>query len=711
MIVAFILGLLTSMFQWVVNLVLHWLGVILPFVVIIILVVVVINRLTRPPPVEHLIDYNNVSLPTGDGDYSRVSAFCKDGKLVGIPAFGTCYNLHHCLQRGFHSSNNGPCLGYRPTPKAPYVWISYGKVIERAANFGAGLSNLGVETNDEVRVGINSANRVEWIIAEHGAWGYSRAVVPLYDTLGPNACSYIIDHANIQTVVCDKVAKGLDIIKGIADNGIKGFKLLVVMDGPVTEELESAAAAVGGKVVLFADVEQLGVENPKPAVDPPSDALAFVMYTSGTTGNPKGAMITHGQFLCMINSVCKMIVDVIRPSSDDSIISYLPLAHGYEQGVSNALLAIGLKVGFFSGDIRNLTDDIMALQPTLFPAVPRVLNRIYDSVMKKASTGNPLMKIILDWAIKRKYREVRKGIARSTSFWDYVAFRPIQKGLGGKVRAIITGSAPLDSKVMQFMRCATGAYVLEGYGQTESSAVLSLQLPGEFEPGQVGGPLSCCKVKLVDVPEMDYYAKDGFGEICCKGGNVFKGYLNDPEKTAEAIDPDGWLHTGDIGTWAPNGSLKIIDRKKNIFKLAQGEYIAPEKIEAIYGRCPYINQIMVHGESLKSCLVSLIVPDERNLMKWALKQGLISEDGAGNKSATFEEVVAMERANKMILDDCVNLGKKAGLKSFEQHKDVCLLSDMWTMENNLLTPTQKVKRPALVKVFATEIAEMYKGLF
>jgi len=705
------ISILMSPFNWLLNLVLHWLGVILPFVFLIILVVFVINRLTRPPPIEHLIDFNNVSVPTGDGDYSRISAFCKDGKLDGIPAFGTCHNLHHCLQRGFHSSNNGPCLGYRPTPKSPYVWISYGKVLERATNFGAGLSALGYGTNDDVRVGINSANRVEWILAEHGCWGYSRTVVPLYDTLGPNACSYIMDHANIEAVVCDKVAKGLEIIKGVQDNDVKCFKLLIVMDGPLTSEIRTAAAAINVGVTLFADVEQLGLENPTPPVDPSSDSLAFVMYTSGTTGNPKGAMITHGQFLSMINSVCKMIVDVIKPGPDDSIISYLPLAHGYEQGVSNALLAIGLKVGFFSGDIRNLTDDIMTLRPTLFPAVPRVLNRIYDSVMKKASTGNPLMKMILDWAIRRKYREVRKGIARSTSFWDYVAFRPIQRGLGGRVRAIITGSAPLDAKVMQFMRCATGAYVMEGYGQTESSAVLSLQFPGEYEPNQVGGPLTCCKVKLVDVPEMDYYAKDGFGEICCKGGNVFRGYLNDPEKTAEAIDADGWLHTGDIGTWAKNGSLKIIDRKKNIFKLAQGEYIAPEKIEAIYGRSPYINQIMVHGESLMSCLISLIVPDERNIMKWAVKQGLISENSEGERSATFEEVVALEEAKKMILEDCVKLGKKAGLKSFEQHKDVLLLSDMWTMENNLLTPTQKVKRPALVKKFKQEIADMYKNLF
>jgi len=485
------------------------------------------------------------------------------------------------------------------------------------------------------------------------------------------------------------------------------------MDGPLTAELKAAAAAAGGEVILFADVEQLGVENPTPTIEPAPENLAFVMYTSGTTGNPKGVMLTHGQFLSMINSVCNMILKVIKPGPDDSIISYLPLAHGYEQGVSNALLALGCKIGFFSGDIRNLTDDMMHLRPTFFPAVPRVLNRIYDGVMKKASTGNPLMKIILDWAIKRKYREVRKGIARSTSFWDYVAFRPIQRGLGGRVRTIMTGSAPLDSKVMEFIRCATGAYVMEGYGQTESSAVLSLQLPGEYEPNQVGGPLSCCKVKLADVPEMNYFAKDGFGEICCWGGNVFRGYLNDPEKTAEAIDEDGWLHTGDIGTWAKNGGLKIIDRKKNIFKLAQGEYIAPEKIEAIYGRSPYINQIMVHGESLMSCLVSLIVPDERNLMKWAVKQGLSAAEGnaEGAPTKSFAEIVALEEAKKMILEDCVKLGKKAGLKSFEQHRDVLLLSEMWTMETNLLTPTLKVKRPALVKLFKEEIAAMYKNLF
>lgn len=700
------MGIMTGLFESVWSLLLAWINFVLPLVLGGVLIVVVINRLTRPPPVKHLIDFDNVSIPTGDGDLSRISALCKNGELVGLPAFGSCQNLHHCLQRGVHVSNNGPCLGYRPTPTAKYVWISYGKVLERAGNFGSGLSCLGIPTEEAATIGINAGNRPEWIIAEHGCWKYSRCVVPLYDTLGPDACSYIIKHANISTVVCDKVAKAMEIVTGSVSQQVTCFKHIIIMDGPITDELRTKAEGAGIQVHLFADVEQMGVENPKPAVDPTPEDLAFVMYTSGTTGSPKGAMITHGQFLTMIHAI-STVFTVFEPTPADSIISYLPLAHGYEQGTNLALMAHGIQIGFFNGDIRRLTDDLLTLRPTMFPAVPRVLNRIYDGVMKKASMGNSLIKIILDWAIKRKYREVKKGIARCTSFWDYVAFKPIQNGLGGRVRAIVTGSAPLDFKVMQFMRCATGAYVMEGYGQTESSAVMAIQYPGEYQVNQVGGPLACCKIKLVDVPEMDYYAADGFGEICCKGGNVFKGYLNDPEKTSEALDEEGWLHTGDIGTWAPNGSLKIIDRKKNIFKLAQGEYIAPEKIEAVYARCPYINQIMVHGESLMSCLICLIVPDERNLMKWAQKQELVGEDGSG---MTFAEVIKEPAVKKVILDSILQLGKKAGLKSFEQVKDILLLDDLWTIENELLTPTLKVKRPVLRKKFQATIDEMYKSL-
>lgn len=253
-----------------------------------------------------------------------------------------------------------------------------------------------------------------------------------------------------------------------------------------------------------------------------------------------------------------------------------------------------------------------------------------------------------------------------------------------------------------FLRCCAGCPVLEGYGQTECSAICSLQLPGDGDIGNVGPPLRCNYIKLVDVPDMNYMAKDGKGEVCVKGYNVFKGYYKDPEKTKEAMDEDGWLHSGDVGQWMPNGCLKIIDRKKNIFKLAQGEYIAPEKIENIYVRSPLVAQVYIHGDSLKSSLVAIIVPDPETVPGFAKEKFNLAEDMA--------EICKNADIKKAILEDITAVGKKAGLASFEQAKDIYLHPELFSVENELLTPTFKAKRNELKVYFKSQIEEMYKDL-
>ncbi|XP_015775908.1 PREDICTED: long-chain-fatty-acid--CoA ligase 1-like [Acropora digitifera] len=294
-----------------------------------------------------------------------------------------------------------------------------------------------------------------------------------------------------------------------------------------------------------------------------------------------------------------------------------------------------------------------------------------------------------------------RNIVRKDSMWDYLVFRKIQNSLGGRVRFLISGSAPLRDDVMVFLRCALGCQVFEGYGQTETTAAASLQLIGDQTFGHVGPPLPCNKIKLVDVPEMGYYAKDGKGEICVYGPNVFKGYLYNEEKTKETIDEDGWLHSGDIGEWLPSGTLKVIDRKKNIFKLSQGEYIAPEKIENIYTQCSMVHQVFVHGDSKKSNLVAVVVPEPDPVQKWADENSV-----QGDISSLCDE----EKLIKAILDQMVAEGKKEKLKSFEQVKAISLTPEMWTVENNLLTPTQKLKRPILKTMFAKTFEELYSTL-
>jgi len=235
----------------------------------------------------------------------------------------------------------------------------------------------------------------------------------------------------------------------------------------------------------------------------------------------------------------------------------------------------------------------------------------------------------------------------------------------------------------------------------ECVAPATLTVQGDSTPDHVGPPIPCCAIKLVDVPEMNYYAVSGQGEICIKGTNVFMGYFKEPERTKETLDEEGWLHTGDVGTFLSNGTLKIIDRKKHIFKLSQGEYIAPEKIENEYLKSQYVAQIYVYGESLKSCVIAVVVPDVENVKYYAAEHQI---------PGTLSVLSNLPEIKSLILNDITELGKKAGLKSFEQVKDIYLHPDVFSVQNGLLTPTLKSKRPELRTYFKPQLEDMYSKL-
>ncbi|NWH66363.1 ACSL6 ligase, partial [Geococcyx californianus] len=319
-------------------------------------------------------------------------------------------------------------------------------------------------------------------------------------------------------------------------------------------------------------------------------------------------------------------------------------------------------------------------------------------IFSQADTS--LKRWILEFAAKRKKAEVRNGIIRNDSLWDKLFFNKIQPGkaspCGMCARAPLpAGLAPRAVQQKGILR------VYEGYGQTECTAGCTFTTPGDWTSGHVGAPLPCNLIRLKDVEELNYFASKGEGEICVKGPNVFKGYLKDEEKTTEALDQEGWLHTGDIGKWLPNGTLKIIDRKKHIFKLAQGEYIAPEKIENIYIRSDPVAQIYVHGDSLQAFLVGIVVPDSEVMPGWAKKRGF---DG------TFAELCKNKELQQAIMADMVRLGKESGLHSFEQVKAIYIHSDMFSVQNGLLTPTLKAKRPELRDYFRKQIEELYSSI-
>ncbi|KHN80047.1 Long-chain-fatty-acid--CoA ligase 5 [Toxocara canis] len=617
------------------------------------------------PKLKKLMDIKRQTKILKDG--SRVAA-CLENDRLQSRNFDDSLTILQAVQRGLRVSNNGPMLAYRKQKSdgtKPYVWLTY----------------------------------KEWIIGELAAYHYSNIVVSLYDTLGPDTRTFIINQTGTKIVICDDEQK----LKSLIDEAPKlpSLKHIIVIES-YSEELQQMAENVGITLHRFHEVEEMGQQlMPKPTRQPPTpEDLSTVCYTSGTTGMPKGVMLTHANVIAA--TTCLRFIVNVDVNTEDVMISYLPLAHMYERMLECACFQVGGRVGYFSGDIRTLADDAKQLRPTVFPLVPRVLNRIYDKIMSEVNKSL-IKRFLFAVALAYKTSELRRGILRTDSFFDKIVFKKIRDQLGGRVRFMTTGSAPIAPDVLTFARAAFGCIVIEGYGQTECVAACSNGLEADFDAGHVGIPILCNAVKLFDVPELNYYAKDQVGEVCIRGNNVFKGYYKNEKATEETLDENGWLHSGDIGRWTENGTLKIIDRKKHIFKLQQGEYIAPDKIENVYAHSAFVAQSFIYGESLKTCLVGIIVPDEEELQKLASSQPDL--DGA-----TFEELCRNQTVKKLILADLIKTGKKQGLLPFEQVKDIYVTSERFTMENDLLTPTLKNKRPNLKRHFQTHIQQMYSQL-
>uniref|UniRef100_A0A8C8ED99 Arachidonate--CoA ligase n=1 Tax=Otus sunia TaxID=257818 RepID=A0A8C8ED99_9STRI len=643
--------------------------------------------ISRPKPVLPPVDLNKQSVGIEGG--ARRGALLTDNNLLSY-YFEDGKTLYEVFQRGLHASGNGSCLGYRK-PNQPYQWLTYKQVLDRAQYLGSGLLQKGCKPSPNQFIGIFAQNRPEWIISEYACYTYSMVAVPLYDTLGPEAIVYIVNKADISIVICDKPEKAQTLLENCEQEKTPCLKTIILMD-LFDKELKDRGAEVG--VEILALQEELGRNNIREPVVKPQLTLLDL-----SKGNPKGAMLTHQNVVANAAAFLRSTENTFECTSSDITMSYLPLAHMFERVVQTVVYSCGAKVGFFQGDIKLLTDDMKTLKPTLFPVVPRLLNRIYDKIQSGAKS--PVKRCLLNFAVIMKMAEIKQGIIRNDSIWDQLIFKKVQETMGGRVRIMVTGAAPISPSVLTFLRAALGCQIFEAYGQTECSAGCTFSMPGDWTTGHVGAPLACNIIKLDDVEEMNYFSSNNEGEVCIKGPNVFKGYLKDPEKTAEAIDKDGWLHTGDIGKWLPNGTLKIIDRKKNIFKLAQGEYIAPEKIENVYIRSAPVAQVFVHGESLRSFLIGIVVPDPETLPEFAAKLGV---------KGSYEDVCKNPAVKKAILEDMIRLGREAGLKSFEQVKDLYIHTEMFSVENGLLTPTLKAKRAELVKLFQKQIESLYSSM-
>uniref|UniRef100_A0A673AW25 Arachidonate--CoA ligase n=1 Tax=Sphaeramia orbicularis TaxID=375764 RepID=A0A673AW25_9TELE len=635
---------------------------------------------TRPRPMRPPCDLQAQSVAVNGEPSCRRSALLEDDSLLEF-YYQDTRTAYDMFQRGLRiAGDDGPCLGYRK-PGQPYQWISYTEVAEQAQVLGSGLLAKGCQPNPNQFVGIFAQNRPEWIISELACYTYSMAVVPLYETLGLEAMVHILNLAEISLVICDREEKAASLLEN-KEKGVTPKLSCLVVFNDFSDAFLERAKNCGVEVLTLAQLMVRHCCN-----------VLFIL-----PGKPKGAMITHGNIASNTSSVIKILEVCLHFHLLDVSISYLPLAHMFERMIQVvSMFCHGARVGFYQGDISLLMDDIKTLKPTFFPVVPRLLNRIYDKIL--GSVTSPLRRALLHYAVRRKQAELSSGVVRNNSLWDKLVFNRIQANLGGNLRFALTASAPISPTVLSFLRATLGCLIFEGYGQTECTAGCTFSMPGDWSAGHVGAPLPCAMVKVVDIPDMNYYAKNGEGEICIQGPSVFRGYLKDPERTAEALDSDGWLHSGDVGQWLPNGTLRIIDRKKHIFKLSQGEYIAPEKIENVYMRCVPVLQVFVHGDSLQSYLIGIVVPDPEVFVDWAKERGFVG---------SYEELCQNPDLKIAVLEDMKSVGKEAGLKSFEQVKDIYLHSETFSIANGLLTPTLKSRRADIRRVFQEQISNMYR---
>lgn len=473
------------------------------------------------------------------------------------------------------------------------------------------------------------------------------------------------------------------------------------------------AGSLGILLLDQVEMEQWGVQPgnfitpgpPKGEEQLDIDRIVTISYTSGTTGNPKGVILTNWNMTSATVSN-SLGVSPFFEKEGWKFFSYLPLSHVYERFLQVLVIYGNGIICLTTGNTLQLLEDAQIFKPNFFPGVPRVWNRINAAVMIQMKEPG-LKGALLRKAVQTKLANFRATGAITHRLYDTLVFRKLRALTGGEVVYMSSGAAPLSASVHEMLKICFSCDVIQGYGLTETVGTATKGIPEDPNAiGTTGQIQPCNEIKLVDVAEMGYTHKDSpnpRGEVCIRGTNIFKGYLHDPENTAKTIDPDGWMHTGDIGEIDAAGRLKIVDRVKNVVKLSQGEYVALEKVEGVYALNPIYATLVVHGDSLRSSLVAIAV------LEPALASKLVS-DVLGEKIDPTD-VDALDRAVKdkkvraKLVEGFARVAKQNKLNGFEFIKGV--FPTVQPFPEHLLTPTQKVKRNVAAKHFGAEIDALY----
>ncbi|THH29715.1 hypothetical protein EUX98_g4475 [Antrodiella citrinella] len=689
-------------------------------------------------PVPYLkIDLDEQSLEVPGTKRAGQTAHYRNASLpfVGLDSPGTVKNLQEVFENGlYYGGPDAPCLGQRTLiSKEPLRWAdslewqSYGTVDARRRAIGSGIYKLfrdGVVGGGTLQtVGIWSRNVANWQLIDLSLHLFNLVNVALYDTLGRDSVEHVINHAETSIVFAS--TQNIPTLLQLSHR-TPCLKVIVVI-----EELEEEAKCIltmwarshNVKLMEFSEIEALGQAHPCKPLPASSDAIATICYTSGTTGVPKGVVLTQGSLAIGAHALLYGGKFDGEPVVE---FSYLPLAHIFERVVQLSVFVSGGSVGFGTGDPLRLIEDMQLVKPTILVSVPRVMNRIVAAAMA-ASKAPGLKGTLFNYALATKLANFRKNGETKHVLWDRLIFSKIQAILGGKLKMLGLGSAPMHPVGLEFLKISLGCQVIEGYGSTENCGAGGRAVA--FDPtsaGTVGPPGISMEWKLVNVPALDYSSEDKpnpRGEICTRGATQFTGYFKDETNTKAAIDKEGWFHTGDVGELDSKGRFKIIDRVKNIMKLAQGEYVAVERIETMYSASPVVAQLYVHGDSLQSYLVAVLVPDPVQLASIAsivLKARVVPDD-----HGRLGQAIADPQVVDALFTELAKEGNKNDLKGyehivpvyptvrsqarrFEKIKRIHVTLDLCTVEEGTLTPTLKIRRKDAYNKWKGAIDAMYK---
>lgn len=587
-------------------------------------------------------------------------------------------NLVELLENSVKKFPDREFLGTK-NKQGVYEWVTYGEVGRRVDNLRAGLAGLGVKRGDAV--GIISNNSTAWAIGHYATVGLGAFYVPMYEAELSHVWEYIIKDSGIKVLFVSKPA----ILEKIREfpSRIPTLEKIILIQGQ------------GGDTM--ADLEAQGEKKPVKSIYPDTEEVAVLVYTSGTTGDPKGVLLMHMNWTSNHHA---RVVAYPDYNENDRSLSLLPWAHCFGLGELHTFTALGASMGFMEST-KTVVQDMATIRPTFLIAVPRIFNTVYDTVVTKVNEAGGFKKKLFDMGVeaakeKRMLAEQGKSsflVNLKFALVDRIVFQKIRDLFGGRMRGAMTGSAAMNPDISHFFH-DIGIPLYDAYGMTETTPGITMNNPGKFRIGSVGPVMDKVRV-VIDQSVVEPGAKDG--EIVCYGPNVMKGYHNKPEATREIMTPDGGVRTGDRGRFDADGFLWITGRLKEQFKLENGKYVFPAALEEDICLNHYVQNALIYGAN-RAYNVCMIVPDAAALDAYAQKNDLPRD---------YKTLVAREDVQKMITGEILSaLKNKYG--SYEIPRKFLFLSEPFTLENGMLTQTMKLKRRVITEKFNEKIEDLYK---